>query len=194
MARGSKDASFYRLRVTLDGVSPPIWREVVVRSGMTLGQLHQVLQAVMGWTDSHLHVFRVGKVALADLRAELDVPVRDEHAATIDEIVRIKTKKPVIYEYDFGDGWVHEIEVEPCQEEANLAKRKTTAAYCVAGARACPPEDCGGIFGYEDLVDAIADPEHPRREELLEWLGVPFDPESFDLAGINRELMEIRVR
>lgn len=184
---------FFRLTVTLQDISPRTSREIVVRSGMTLDMLHQVLQIAMGWQDSHLHMFRVGKIEFGDPESEPDTPIRSEFMATIDELARLAKRKPALYEYDFGDSWVHEILIEPQQDEPNLAKRRATLAWCVGGARAGPPEDCGGVAGYEQLVDAMADAEHPRRDELIEWLGEPFDPERFDLAAVNRDLAKLRV-
>jgi Plasmid pRiA4b ORF-3-like protein len=194
MAKESKEASpFFRLRVTLADISPPIWREVVVRAGTTLDTLHEVLQVVMGWEDSHMHAFRVGKIEFGDPESDADAPIRSEMTATIDELARLTRRKPTLYEYDFGDSWVHEILIEPEQDEPNLARRRATIAWCVGGARACPPEDCGGAPGYEDLADAIADEESPQHEELMEWLGRPFDPERFDVVEVNRKLAKLRV-
>jgi hypothetical protein len=140
----------------------------------------------MGWTNSHLHHFRVGEQFYGDpeLMQEnfADLEYKDSTATRLSTIVPAGRRKFRFgYEYDFGDSWWHEILVE--KVEAGEAK-----AECLAGERACPPEDCGGPWGYADFLDALADPDHERHEELEEWLGGPFDPEAFDPAAATRRM------
>lgn len=173
----------YQIKVALRHSSLPIWRRVQVRSDTTLRRLHQILQVVMGWEGEHLHQFSIRGVLYSDRGDQFDLEIRDEARARLGEVVpRVKSK--FLYEYDFGDGWGHEIQVEkilPAQEG-------TRYPVCLAGERACPPEDCGGIGGYDRLLEAIQDPNHPEHDERLEWLGEDFDPEAFHLEAINRAL------
>lgn len=168
------------LKVTLLDVEPPIWRTFVVPSSASLPALHRVLQIVMGWESCHLHCFRIGE----KIYGEPD-PWRDD---VIPEEGRrlhhfLPSHREIEYEYDFGDGWRHRVEV--LQDFAPPGGRELV---CLDGARACPPEDCGGAWGYADFLDAIRDPKHERHAELQEWVGGSFDPEAFDRDAVNREL------
>lgn len=174
----------YRLRVTLLDVRPPVWRELLLPGDLTLRDLHEVLQIAIGWTDSHLHFFEQGSRKWSnpddELDADGDMAVDDEGEITLRKLCSTK-KVGVRYEYDFGDGWEHELRFEP----ANVPVRVPS---CTAGARACPPEDVGGPYGYVEFLAAIADPKHEEYDELIEWVGGSFDPEAFDLTQVNKDL------
>lgn len=176
----------YQIKVTLKGSKPPIWRRMQVTSETTLVKLHRMLQRVMGWEGSHLYQFVIGGIAYGDpgMLGELDV--KDARTVTLDTLVRGEKSK-FLYEYDFGDSWEHELLVEKIlpQEEG---KRYP---LCLTGKRACPPEDCGGIWGYTSFLEAIRDPKHPEHEEMLEWVGGEFDPDAFDLEEVNTELQRL---
>ena len=178
-------ASVYQLKVILAGSQPPIWRRVQIRSTTTLGRLHNILQTVMGWTNSHLHQFIVGEARFSDPDfdpyGELDFA--DEQMVRLNEIVGAEGDH-FVYEYDFGDCWQHDLLVEQIAESAPGVRYP----ICLAGARACPPEDCGGIWGFEDFLEAVRDPSHPEHAEYLEWIGGEYDPEAFDVGEINRFL------
>ena len=178
-------ASVYQLKVILAGSQPPIWRRIQVRGTTTLGSLHDVLQTVMGWTNSHLHQFIVVGAAYSDPTfdpyGELDF--QDEQTVRLNEIVKDEGDH-FVYEYDFGDCWQHDLVVEQIVESAPEARYP----ICLAGERACPPEDCGGIWGFESFLEAIRDPSHPEHAEYLEWIGGEYDPEAFDVSEINRQL------
>lgn len=177
----------YQLKITLRHVTPPIWRRLLIEPDTSLSALHEILQVSMGWTDSHLHVFRAGRLQFGQPDPDFPADVIDERGASVRTLLpRARSKS--VYEYDFGDGWEHEIVVE------KILDAEPSASYpaCVAGMRACPPEDCGGPGGYADLVEAIRDPDHLEHEELLEWAGEDFDPESFDAARINAGLAKLR--
>lgn len=175
-------ATSYRLKITLAGLEPPVWRQVIVPGDLTLAGLHSVIQRVMGWTNSHLHMFHVGKTRYAPRTPDWD-DARDERRVILREVApRPRTK--FYYEYDMGDSWVHEIRVEAISQTAGEIQRPE----CLAGAGACPPEDCGGIGGYEDLLAALRDPKHERHDEMLEWVGEDFDPAAFDLKAVNKAL------
>lgn len=183
-AKDSSTHSVHQLRVTLLESDPPIWRRIQVPSTLTLAKLHRVLQAAMGWKESHLHQFHVGDERFGDPVPGLDL--RDARRVKLLQIAPA-VGDVLIYEYDFGDSWEHEIVVEEIRDEGGKPR-----ALCLEGARACPPEDCGGVWGYENLLDALADPEHPEHEDMVEWMGGEWDPEAFDRDEVNRALRGIR--
>ncbi|WP_395294948.1 plasmid pRiA4b ORF-3 family protein [Kitasatospora hibisci] len=175
----------YQLRIELADVEQPaVWRCVQVPAGFHLDRLHLVIQAAMGWQNCHLHAFEVKGVNYAHPSSELDFV--DETAVGLDAVV--KEGEFLDYTYDFGDSWEHRILVER-QVAAGAGHHYP---LCVDGAGACPPEDCGGAPGYDDLKQALSGPSHPEREDLLRWLGLEtasdFDPTRFDLHRTNRRL------
>ncbi len=178
----------YQLKLTLKGSDPPIWRRIQVPD-LTLGELHDVLQVVMGWEDSHLHQFIIrgayyGPQDPDDMDWDMETETEDEEDILISKIAKMGRKVRFTYEYDFGDSWQHEITLEKTLE----SEPKVKYPRCLEGARACPPEDVGGVSGYADFLEAIADPKHPEHREMKEWIGGKFDPEKFDLKAVNREL------
>ena len=181
-------AHIYQLKVSLKGAKPPIWRRVLVPSDMDLGRLHRVIQAAMGWMDCHLHQFIAGHTAFGvadDNAPEWDMEIEDERKWRLEQLLP-REKDKLRYEYDFGDGWDHVVTLEkvlPGDPEQALPR-------CVAGRRACPPEDCGGIWGSANLLEILADPKHEEHDEMLEWLGGEHDPAWFDLEETNRMLAQ----
>src|SRR4051812_18056460 len=173
-ARGNEAVE---LTVVLRDTEPPVWRRIVVPTSLTLRQLHAVLQTAMGWQDYHLHLFDIRGVLYGDVE---DVPgeIGDEDTFTVGDATAVV--EAWRYQYDFGDGWDHDIRVGQ-----RLASVGTGTPHCLDGARACPPEDCGGPPGYEHLLTVLADPADPDHAELLEWVGDEFDPDAFDLAATN---------
>lgn len=178
---GSIPASerLYQFKVTLIESNPPIWRRIQVKNG-TLDRLHEHMQTAMGWTNSHLHQFeidgeRYGDPDLIDDGFE-DFECVDSTITKISEIVPKDGKRfRFLYEYDFGDGWKHEVLFEGCLK----AEKGGRYPLCVEGERNCPPEDVGGVWGYVEYLEAIADPKHEQHEDFIEWRG-PFDAEEFD--------------
>ena len=171
----------YRLRITLQGTEPAVWREVLLPGSLHLGLVHQAIQGVMGWEDAHLHEFEAGEERYGDGEDN-----RKETAVRLAEVVR-EPGDCVLYSYDFGDDWVHTLVVQEVLPPSPDAR-------CLDGAGACPPEDCGGPWGYEELLAALADPTHPEHEERLEWLGGPFDPHAFDVEQADRALRGLSSR
>ncbi|MBN2307715.1 MAG: hypothetical protein JXR94_02020 [Candidatus Hydrogenedentes bacterium] len=170
----------YQLKVTLRGSDPPIWRRIQVPRGISLEGLHHVLQAAMGWEDDHLHQFTIKGRHYGETHPELE-SMEDEAAVRLDWVVGGPRSK-FIYEYDFGDSWEHEIVFERSIEpEAGVEY-----PVCVDGARACPAEDSGGIWGYEQKVAILADPEDEYYGEIAEWMGKDWDAEAFTVEGANR--------
>jgi hypothetical protein len=187
----SARGAVYQLKITLNDIRPPIWRRIQTKD-CTLGRLHDILQAVMGWEDYHLHEFEIGEERYGALEQwqdnfwGADPDVGDERKVKLSQLVEQGVKK-IRYQYDMGDSWWHSITLE----KTVPAEAGVKYPRCIAGARACPPEDCGGPWGYGDFVDAIQNPEHERHEELLEWLGGEFDPEAFDPETVNEELQAV---
>jgi hypothetical protein len=187
--RVATSGSIYQFTVTLKGSDPPIWRRIQVPD-CTLGQLHEILQGVMRWEDCHLHRFVIRGEDYGPLDPEdafWDMEKHDEEEISISRVVKMGRKTRFTYEYDFGDSWQHEIVLEKTLE----SEPKVKYPRCVEGAMACPPEDCGGVWGYADLLEAIADPNHESHEDMLEWVGGEFNPETFDLNAVNRELRKL---
>lgn len=184
----SEPARIYHLRITLPYIEPPIWRRLEVPGDMTFAALHQAIQKAMGWEDYHLWTFYIDKTEVGPPQpAGFDFPgsPRPLPAArtTLDEMLsgrRIKFR----YIYDMGDDWLHEIKVE----KTLAPEPGVQYPRCTGGARACPPEDCGGFPGYQNFLEALADPKHPEHEEMLEWIGGEWDPEAFDPDAVNAAL------
>ena len=169
------------LKVTLRGVRPPIWRRLHMPSTMTLGDLHQAIQAAMGWRDCHLHAFDIDGQPYGDRRTTDDVD--DESRLTLNGLLKSDIAR-FGYTYDFGDTWDHAVAIEKIQPAAN----ETASPACVAGRRNCPPEDCGGSWGYQHLMAVLADPEHPEHAEQLEWIGEGFNPDALVVETANAML------
>jgi hypothetical protein len=177
----------YQFRITLLGIQPAIWRRIQVKDG-TLDKLHEHIQTAMGWTNSHLHHFKIGEQLYGDPDlVEENFEEMQYEDSTSTKLSAILPRSGRLfafeYEYDFGDGWQHEVLSEGCLR----AERGKRYPVCVEGARACPPEDVGGAPGYEDYVGAMADPGNDRHEELLNWRG-PFNPEAFDPAKATKRM------
>jgi hypothetical protein len=174
----SASKNIITLKVTLRGAKPPVWRRLVVPGTMRLGGLHEAIQAAMGWDDCHLHAFDIGGEQFGDRRRVDDVT--DENLPTMNALLR----SPVVrfaYTYDFGDHWEHTIAFE----KSEPAVEGHSYPVCIAGKRNCPPEDCGGVWGYQELLAILADPAHPEHAQRIEWIGEEFDPEEFDIELAN---------
>jgi len=169
------------LKIVLDGSEPLIWRTILVKSDIKLSQLHFIIQIVMGWTNSHLHHFRIKNLwyVMPDDMQNYDGDAVDERKAKLCDVA--KRGQRFLYEYDFGDSWMHIIKVEAVLEPETGVKYPV----CAGGAMACPPEDVGGIGGYYEFLEAIKDPKHENHEDMVEWWGEDFDPDEFDLRETN---------
>jgi len=183
----------YHLKVVLVGTKPPIWRRLRAPGNANLGWLHAVLQVATGWTNSHLHQFKARGKFYSDPRHlfakfEGDSEILDEAKITLHQLAPVE-KDSFRYEYDFGDSWEHQITIEKILPTEAVA---ATVAHCMGGARACPPEDCGGIWGYDNLLKVLKDPKHPEHRTMKEWLGRSIDPEAFDVAKTNLWLGKLK--
>ena len=177
-----KNRAVYQFKVTLRDIHLPIWRRIQVWEDTTLAQLHRVLQVVLGWEDYHLHEFVIGRKIYCVPDPDDERTIIDEKRARIHQVIhRVGTEFE--YGYDFGDDWRHDLLLEAILQPVC----DTAYPRCVAGERSCPPEDVGGSSGYEDYLEALADPMHEEHEDVVKWRG-PFDPEAFSLADINQQL------
>ncbi|WP_030438875.1 plasmid pRiA4b ORF-3 family protein [Actinoplanes subtropicus] len=182
--KSSGTAPIYQIKVALKETKPPIWRRLEVPADTSLAKLHGIIQTAFGWEDAHLHVF---ETAYGDFGvADRELGHRAEAPVTLEQVAPAEGDK-FGYTYDFGDNWTHEITVEKA-----LDRGPGPYPRCTGGRRAAPPEDCGGVWGYADLLEILADPAHPEHEERLEWLGLDssadFDPARFNAADITRAL------
>jgi hypothetical protein len=177
----------YQLEITLQGSRPPVWRRVLVPGNLTLDRLHDVLQVAMGWEDYHLHRFIADGVSYGTPGPEDWVEVSDERKVRLNRLLK-EPGQNLLYEYDFGDSWEHTVLLE----EVVKSEQMLLHPVCIAGKRACPPEDSGGIWGYEQFREAIRDPKHPEHGEMKAWIGGGFDPDAFDLATVNARLQRLR--
>jgi len=171
----------YQLKITLQDVEPAVWRRVLVPSDFTLYELHHVIQIAMGWEDCHLHDFTIKQ-------ERYTVPSRDDFddsfdATRVQVADAVRPRSKFVYQYDFGDRWNHILLVEKVVRDAALS-----GPICVDGARACPPEDSGGAWGYAETLEALSKPDDEETEELREWIGDDFDPELFDRDSVNQGL------
>ncbi len=179
-------ARIYQIKVTLKWSKPPIWRRIQVRGDTKLGQLHHILQITMGWWDEHLHAFEAGGINYGQPDPDYPSDLRNERSVRLDKIAQ--EGDVIKYEYDFGDSWIHELKVE----KVLAPEPGTHYPRCLAGERASPPEDCGGVHGYERMLEILTNPKDEEYEDIREWLGEEFDPEAFDLAAVNEGLGELR--
>lgn len=224
MARKDAKERLLRVLITLEYSDPPIWREVAMPPDITLGELHRVIQIVMGWDDDHLHQFilnlkrstrpsyeeqaryyQVGKwdddfearvqgrkffvPKTAPDGTPINIEGMDEDTVLLAEVCPNASTK-LTYEYDFGDSWKHEIKVK----RVGVPEPGVEYPICLGGERACPPEDCGGLWGYCDMLEAVSDPDNEEHEDMADWLDKDFDPDAFDLNAINAKLAKWRKR
>ena len=180
----------FQFKITLKGIRPPIWRRIQIPETYTFWDLHVAIQDAMGWFDSHLHRFEIlnpstgmeEEIGIPDEEFEWDtvtLPGWKQKMANYFSMNNTKSE----YVYDFGDNWEHTVKLEkilPRQEGIPYPK-------CTDGKRACPPEDCGGSWGYEDLLKAITNPKHREHKEMIDWVGGSFDPEHFDIKEVAFE-------
>jgi len=175
----------YQFKITLWGIRPPIWRRIQVPETYTFWDLHVAIQDAMGWADYHLHEFEItspqsrGKTRIGIPEGDFDREVLPGWKQKIADYFT-QENRTANYMYDFGDGWEHKIELEKILPREKNVKYPT----CIKGKRACPPEDCGGIGGYYNLLEIMGNPNHEEYDDMLEWLGEEFDPEHFDINEV----------
>lgn len=184
----NKKLSVYQSKVTLMDLEPLVWRRIQVANNITLSRFSAILLTVMSWDGGHLHELRIGgkDYGIPDDEFDDSKSIIDEKTVRLRDLSEHDLKQ-FIFVYDFGDGWEHEIELEKVLE----LESKVNYPICLAGARNCPPDDCGGTGGYEDFLAAIRDPKHLEHESTLEWIGGKFDPEEFNVKRVNRALKKV---
>jgi hypothetical protein len=190
----SGGGQLYQIKITLKWSKPPIWRRVIVPANMTLDRFHQVIQCAMGWTNSHLHQFMGGTgFALTYYGtpnpdyADMGTEMLNEKRYSIADLAPV-AKRKFVYEYDFGDGWQHEILVEKVLPPETSFKH----LLCLGGANACPPEDCGGMGGYFNLLEILADPKHEEHQSMMDWIGGSWDATHFNADQVNVFLKRVK--
>ena len=177
----TKTPTLVHIKVTLNEIRPAIWRRLRVPDSMNLGELSMLIQAAMGWDGGHMHAFEIGGLQYGD--PEWLEDGENEDQMTIQKLMHDGITR-FGYTYDFGDNWDHAVLIEKKAPPPDSPR----APACVDGARACPPEDCGGPPGYDGLIAALAAPDKPSNRELLEWAGEDFDPEDFSPEEVNARL------
>lgn len=177
--------SIYQIKVTLNDSNPPIWRRFLVPDSISLHQVHTILQIVMGWTNSHLHQFIIDGNYYGEPEEEdgYGEDLKNEKRYRLNQFVARKGFK-FIYEYDFGDGWEHTVHVEAILP----VEKGKQYPVCLEGKRTCPPEDIGGVEGYEDLLKIFSNPKHPEHKGMMEEFGDDFEPDIFNMDGVNESL------
>jgi Plasmid pRiA4b ORF-3-like protein len=169
-----------QVRMTLMDVDdPPVWRRVLIPATYPLDRVHAVIQAAMGWQNCHMHAFRLGDVSYGLPDPDDVLGFLDERKSRLGDLGA--TVDRIEYEYDFGDSWEHELVVEA----RTVAQDEGIYPACVAGEGACPPEDCGGSYGFEEFKELLAGPPSAEREEMLQWAGGDYDPARFNLTAAN---------
>ncbi len=190
----AKDSHIFQLKIMLSGSNPAIWRRFLVDSRVRLSQLHDIIQILMGWENSHLHQYRQRNIIYSEPIDDMDETfgskyiMLDESDYRLNQVLT-KLKDKIIYEYDFGDSWDHELVLE----KFIGMDKNINYPVCLEGAMACPPEDCGGIGGYYDMLEIIKDPENSEYENMMDWLGGEFDANEFNLVSVNIKLKNIKI-
>jgi hypothetical protein len=179
-----KREQLYSLHIQLLDIEPPIWRRFLVPEQITLFRLHQIIQVVMGWTFSHLHQFIIHEVYYGEPDPEFDEQMKEDQRVPL-RTLALKEGDRFVYEYDFGDSWRHQITVEGIEP---ITAETYYILHCFEGERACPPEDCGGIGGFEHLREALRNTRHPEHHELSAWAGEHYDPNLFSIQAVNSAL------
>jgi hypothetical protein len=180
----------FQIKITLDNTKPAIWRRILVESDTTFFKLHHIIQIAMGWANYHLFEFkiagyRIGKISeeFADMGYGNDKLVDCEITKLSDLLS--EEKENLKYEYDFGDSWKHTVTIE------KIIETNYNVPVCIKGKLNCPPEDCGGVYGFYHLLKIISTKKNKEYKEMIEWLGGHYDPNEFDLASINNELLHL---
>ncbi len=179
---GKNKTEIYLIKIKINSITPQITREIVIDSSVLLSDFHKIIQTVMGWTNSHLHQFRVGNLIYSQPDEESLMECIDYTDVELQTVLNSDNKE-IIYDYDFGDDWEHIITLKKTLEE--LPKQ---IPICISGKRNCPPEDCGGPYGYMTLLRILKNPKHKEYKEMKQWIGKKFDSEYFDIEIINKLL------
>ena len=173
-----------KLRITILDIMPKIWREILIENDITFEELHKIIQIAFGWTNSHLYGFNINGTLFSVPDEEFESNNWDVNNK-ITEFLFFKGHK-CIYTYDFGDNWEHEIEIIDILDRENIQYPK-----CIAGERNSPPEDCGSIPGYEEIIEALKNKNKSEYQDILDWLG-DYDPEKFNIDEVNKAILSVK--
>ena len=183
----------YQIQISLTRFKPKIWRRLLIPSNLLLSDFHMIIQVSMGWENSHLHQFIKDRTFYTERIPGDDTWGKmnnvDYKKIKISDVLK-KEKEKIIYEYDFGDGWVHDVLLEKILP----GNEKMIFLICLEGKMACPPEDCGGVWGYSDMLEILKQPKHEEYDNIIEWLGEEFDPEHFDKEAVNNILKRLKIK
>lgn len=177
--------NIYQIQIALTRSEPFIWRRLLIPSNLLLPDLHLIIQVSMGWENDHLYQFIKGKIFYSPEDDTEDVEYED---IKISDLLK-KEKEKIVYEYDFGDSWVHDVILEKILPD----DKKLKSSICLEGKMACPPEDCGGTWGYSNMLEILKHEDHEDYENIMEWLGGEFDPEYFDIESLNKILKRFKI-
>lgn len=186
----AKVTTIYQLKIVLQGIQPQIWRRIQVPADIDLHDLHVAIQAAMGWTNSHLHSFDFEGIGYTAHYEEGDLEelrMEDERGVALSELISAP-KDAFTYDYDFGDSWEHIVTLEKVLSPI----ADTKYPLCLEGKRACPPEDCGGVYGYASLLKILRKPSHEDYQDMKTWVGRKFDPEAYDVESFGKNWRKIR--
>ena len=174
----------YQIQMALTGIKPKVWRRILVDADTSLLDFHNIIQTTMGWMNEHMHQFIKDRIYYAPKEFEMDDTI-DTKKVLLSDLLKMENDK-IKYEYDFGDSWIHDVILEKILP----FDKKTTLPVCITGKGCCPPEDCGGIPGYEHMLKVMSNPKDKEYKEMKEWLGGGYDPEDFDIEVINKGLQQ----
>lgn len=183
--KSSKNPKVYEFTVTLKDTSPAVWRKFLAHEFIELGELHMLIQMSMDWDAKHLYSFEINGKTYSDTESAIEMNCIDAEATLLCDVIN-KSKK-FHYTYDFGDNWLHEVEITKILDHDPRMKYPV----CTGGENACPPEDCGGVGGFEDLKSTLAGPDSEEKNEILSWLGGFYNPHTFDANFINKHFLWI---
>ncbi|MFS8137978.1 MAG: plasmid pRiA4b ORF-3 family protein [Thermomonas sp.] len=188
--RAGRTGEVYQLRIDLRGSrKPKIWRRIVVPATIKLSLLHVVLLRAMGWGGGHMHEFTFAQGSYASVEPGLDLPFDVQDESRVSLRTALKGSLTFTWIYDYGDNWQHKVKVESADDMGFALNHP----LCITGQGACPPDDVGGVPGFENFVQAMADPAHAEHDELTGWYGRPFDPVAFSAADVQERLDEIKL-
>ena len=177
-----------QLKITLEGISPKIWRRFIVKDNISFHKLHEIIQIIMSWGNYHLYSFYIGKERIG-LPSDFDNDLLNAKKIKLKDMLSLKQK--LGYVYDFGDNWEHTLIVEKILDEKDIKE----CPICLKGERACPPEDCGSYPGYYQLMKIKKNKKHPEyKERIVEWLGEDWNFEYFNINEINKELLKQNIK
>lgn len=177
----------YQVQISLMGYKPKIWRRLLIPADMLLSDFHKVIQTSIGWANAHLHQFVKDRVFYTEVFEDDDfgMNTEDYEGMKVSDLLK-NEKEKIVYEYDFGDSWEHEVLLEKILP----VDLKQQYPFCIDGKMNCPPEDCGGVWGYANMLEVLSKPKHPEYKNFMDWLGEGFDPDYFDKNEVNDMLIE----